>query len=268
MDIDEDPYEFSQLLSLQDWPLADINDPDYEYHMTLLEDTNSGNDDQTWSRVSEEVKTSPLFLGGVLNSTIVQQINVTPQPSLLPQYGLLAKYLDMYQENSAQQVEGNRAPISRNDPRIFLNVNTPWSAFICGSQGTGKSHTLSCMLENCLSAPKLGKLPKPLAAMVFHYDKFTSLNAGQICEAAYLSSKDIPVTVLVSPTNFKAMNEAYSKLPNISANVNIPRVISFQLEEKHLNIERMMNLMAVREKDGPAPLYIEVLTFMSVNHCC
>jgi hypothetical protein len=33
---------------------------------------------------------------------------------------------------------------------VLLNTDAPWSAFLCGSQGSGKSHTLSCMLENCL----------------------------------------------------------------------------------------------------------------------
>ena len=57
--------------------------------------------------------------------------------SLFPQYGLLGHRID----NVADQ----------NDPEpIFLNTNPPVSSFICGSQGSGKSYTLSCMLENCL----------------------------------------------------------------------------------------------------------------------
>jgi len=39
---------------------------------------------------------------------------------------------------------------STEEKAIFLNTNAPWSAFICGSQGSGKSYTLSCMLENLL----------------------------------------------------------------------------------------------------------------------
>lgn len=32
------------------------------------------------------------------------------------------------------------------DPRVMLNTNTPFSAFICGLQGSGKSHTTSCII--------------------------------------------------------------------------------------------------------------------------
>lgn len=35
------------------------------------------------------------------------------------------------------------------DPRIMLNTNVPFSAFVCGLQGSGKSHTTSCMIGMC-----------------------------------------------------------------------------------------------------------------------
>ena len=36
-----------------------------------------------------------------------------------------------------------------SDPRIMLNTNVPFSAFVCGVQGSGKSHTTSCMIGMC-----------------------------------------------------------------------------------------------------------------------
>jgi len=54
--------------------------------------------------------------------------------SMLPQYGLLG---------SCNMKE---VPKGANDPRIFLNTNIPFSAFICGVQGSGKSHTTSCLI--------------------------------------------------------------------------------------------------------------------------
>jgi hypothetical protein len=33
-----------------------------------------------------------------------------------------------------------------SDPRVVLNTNVPFSAFICGLQGSGKSHTTSCII--------------------------------------------------------------------------------------------------------------------------
>jgi len=49
---------------------------------------------------------------------------------LIPQYGLLGSVLQT----------------KLQDTRIFLNSNNPASFFICGLQGSGKSHTLSTML--------------------------------------------------------------------------------------------------------------------------
>lgn len=34
------------------------------------------------------------------------------------------------------------------DPRVMLNTNVPFSAFICGVQGSGKSHTTGCIIGN------------------------------------------------------------------------------------------------------------------------
>ena len=32
------------------------------------------------------------------------------------------------------------------DSRVMLNTNIPFSAFVCGVQGSGKSHTAACMI--------------------------------------------------------------------------------------------------------------------------
>ena len=55
---------------------------------------------------------------------------------LLPQYGLLGSICPT-----------KESPVTAiTDPRLFLNTNVPFSAFICGLQGSGKSHTISCLL--------------------------------------------------------------------------------------------------------------------------
>jgi len=113
------------------------------------------------------------------------------------------------------------------------------------------------MLEDALIPSRLGKLPHPLAGMVFHYDKFTGFSSTQICEAAYLASAGIPVKVLVSSSNLWRMKRAYQNLPGFP-NVAKPVVVPLLLHEKHLNVERMMKLMAVDEKDGKMALYMEV----------
>ena len=118
------------------------------------------------------------------------------------QYGLLAGI-------AAQTSTLTKAAASHKkhrDERLFFNVTAPSSIFICGSQGSGKSHTLSCLLENCLAQSDATVLPKPLSALVFHYDTFISDDGGSPCEAAYLSSlSDIRVRVVCAPTNINTI---------------------------------------------------------------
>ena len=104
----------------------------------------------------------------------------------------------------------------------------------------------------------LGKLPRPLAGIVSHYDKFSGFSSSQICEAAYLCSSGIPVQVLVSQSNFWNMEKAYTNLPGLAANATKPVVMSLLLKEQQLNVERMMKVMAVDDKDHAMPLYMEV----------
>lgn len=57
-----------------------------------------------------------------------------------PQYALLG--------SSAPDPNSTMDPSNR---RMFLNTNIPFSAFICGVQGSGKSHTTSCLIGEYLN---------------------------------------------------------------------------------------------------------------------
>ncbi|KAI1347259.1 hypothetical protein F5Y01DRAFT_307664 [Xylaria sp. FL0043] len=159
--------------------------------------------------------------------------------SPLSQYALLAEDVGSLQGKSSE------------DPRFFYNVAAPSSVFICGSQGSGKSHTLSCFLENCLvQSEKLGSLPRPLTGIVFHYDDYASDSRVAPCEAAYLSSDPaINVRVLCSPTNVSVIKDSYSGLKNVT-------VEALRLDQADLNTKRMMELMAF---DSTQPLYAQVI---------
>ncbi|OJJ03035.1 hypothetical protein ASPVEDRAFT_29570 [Aspergillus versicolor CBS 583.65] len=138
------------------------------------------------------------------------------------------------------------------DPRLFFNVASPSSTFICGSQGSGKSHTLSCMLEGCLIPSRAGKLHKPMAGVVFHYDTFISDSGGSPCEAAFLAShSSVNVRVLCAPTNLETIKKTYARF-------NIP-VEPLLIDQAHLNTKRMFDLMAVGQGQGPAPLYVHTV---------
>ena len=183
--------------------------------------------DRNASATDEEAKTTPILSLKVLLSALRGYT----------QFGLLAGRKDI----SSELVEPTSIP-------LFLNTNAPWSAFICGSQGSGKSYTLSCMLETCLmSNLGMGKLDHPMRAMLFHYDKHFS---ERPCEAASLVS-NIPVRVVVSPSNYVMMKAKYHR---VSTGIV---VVPLLLDDKHINIERMMALMAVNAEKS-SPLYIKV----------
>ncbi|KAI1078746.1 hypothetical protein F5B20DRAFT_591298 [Whalleya microplaca] len=211
-------------------------------------------EDQTQATLSKQqvdaVMNAPIFSGLVdkfVNLNLSSDGLTTAQ--LSPQYGLIGI-----------REAGPEPTHSPEDRLIIANMNIPWSAFICGSQGAGKSHTLSCLLENAIVAENAaGKLPSPLAGMVMHYDNYASYNTTQVCEAAYLCSSGIPVTVLVSPSNIWAMKRLYSNLPGLKPGAPRPKVLPLYLKESQLDISRTLKLMAVSPDSNSTPLYMEVV---------
>ncbi|EME87207.1 uncharacterized protein MYCFIDRAFT_184336 [Pseudocercospora fijiensis CIRAD86] len=136
----------------------------------------------------------------------------------------------------------------------MLNTDAPNSTFICGSQGSGKSYTLSCMLENLLlQNAETGRVQHPVSGVVFHYDLDC---ASSIAEVAHLCSKGIQVNVLVSQSNERALRQAYERIGERHGNLTVQPLL---LRSADLSIERMNKLMALAEKEGPAPLYMEVV---------
>ncbi|RYO78284.1 hypothetical protein DL762_008766 [Monosporascus cannonballus] len=171
--------KYSKLLALMDAGAAD-------------EQQNPGLSHQ---ELAQDFSNAPIFTAAV-DKFVHSALPPGEQTSeLVPQYGLIGSRVGL---------GGTTA--SREDGLVIGNVNVPWSAFICGSQGAGKSHTLCCLLENALVTNNdAGARPPPLAGMVMHYDSYSSHNTTQVCEAAYLCSSCTPVTVLVSPSNIWAM---------------------------------------------------------------
>ncbi|KAJ8063414.1 hypothetical protein OCU04_008634 [Sclerotinia nivalis] len=191
----------------------------------------------------QEVQAAPIFTVPVFEH--VEKGLSDSSKSRFPQYGLLG---------GLSEILNKKTTVSNNsqDPRIFFNIASPSSTFVCGSQGSGKSHTLSCLLENCLFSSKASKLVNPLTGLVLHYDTFISDAGGSPCEAAFLSSNpDIKVRVLCSPANIHTIKRAYSGL-----NVQIEPL---RINESDLNTKRMLDLMAVNQDDGPMPLYLHVV---------
>lgn len=184
----------------------------------------------------DEVKTAPIFTESARLQAERQTSLSGGGDQVYPQYGLLA----------------GDASDSESDELFYYNVAAPSSIFICGSQGSGKSHTLSCLLENSLFPSVANELPRPLTGIVFHYDTFINDNKGSPCEAAYLSTNPaVRVRVLCAPTNEATIRRTYAGLPNVA-------IEPLSIREQDLTTKRMMDLMAVK-KGETMPLYMHVV---------
>jgi hypothetical protein len=195
------------------------------------------------SRASAELRSSDGIKDQIRNAPLLtSNMDLENDRSMFPQYGLLG---------------------SHENAKLFLNTDVPFSAFICGVQGSGKSHTTSCILENSLIRSELlGHLESPLSALVFSYGQFGGDGSGfSISEAAFLAdpSRNVPggnhvkkIQVLVSPSNYININKLYSRVPNVS-------VSAFKLKPHNLDIEVMLTLMNVSGSNAQ-PLYMAAVT--------
>ncbi|KAH7371751.1 hypothetical protein BKA66DRAFT_423668 [Pyrenochaeta sp. MPI-SDFR-AT-0127] len=210
----------------------DIGEPDFDLIDQLItKRPNISDVAQAANTVERDIGHAPL-----LAASIVTQYS----KNLVPQYGFLGS------GNSREK-----------GTKVFQNTNVPFSTFICGVQGSGKSHTTACMLENALIAsPHLGRLQAPVSALVFSYSEFSSGGSGfSVSEAAHLAAANETVaahrvkkvTVLTSPSNL-AIKKFYRAIPGVE-------VIPFKLKAKTMDIGTLLTLMAVNEK-SEVPLYM------------
>lgn len=121
----------------------------------------------TFNGMDRDVGHAPLLSGETVSANA---------DDLVPQYGFLG----------CMEHDGTL------DTKVFQNTNVPFSTFICGVQGSGKSHTTAVMLENALlRSPQIGHLEAPVSALVFSYGEFSNGGLGfNISEAAFLAAAD------------------------------------------------------------------------------
>ncbi|KAI0736127.1 hypothetical protein C8Q72DRAFT_872639 [Fomitopsis betulina] len=143
--------------------------------------------------------------------------------------------------------------------RLYLNTNAPFSALVCGVQGSGKSHTVSVMLESMLlrSSPNLGTVVKPLSGLAFHFGEGGPY--AKPCEAAWVGKpaagsgvETPPVRVFVSKSSMKTMQEVYAPLGDV---VTVEPLL-FSQEE--LDAQAFLSMMAVGHSDS-VPLYMQTV---------
>lgn len=243
----------SNYASMPTTPTVLAQDPyepiDYKHHLRYLsKDERDQKRNRIEAKLIHQLRTAPLFTARVHQHTATSLGD--PRP-VFPQFALLGAH-----DSDASRGDDDLI----TDDLVYANTSEPWSAFICGSQGSGKSHTLSCLLENSL-LPTLdfGIANVPSTGIIFHYDKFTALNTSQICEAAYLCTSGIPVQVLVAPTSVQKMRKSYANLPGVERTDSHLTVAPLYFKQESLSAETIMTLMAVSETGVGAPLYISAI---------
>ncbi|TBU49055.1 hypothetical protein BD309DRAFT_883325 [Dichomitus squalens] len=142
-----------------------------------------------------------------------------------------------------------------HDPRLYVNTNAPFSAIVCGVQGSGKSHTVSVLLENMLvsGCAAIGNSHKTLSGLVLHFGEGGS---GSLpCEAAFIGQSRIEgacppkVKVYVSRSSIHTMRRVYSVLGD---NVSLEPL---QFSESELDAQAILSMMAIGTSES-APLYM------------
>ena len=149
-----------------------------------------------------------------------------------------------------------------NTEEIFLNLYEPFCIATFGLQGSGKSHSLSVIVENCLLSTSncvhnedkvIIDLKTSMCCLVLHYDQ----SAQSVCEVTGLTKPRIGrslclsndrMIVLVSPTYYLQRKAFYG--PNINV-----RPLLF--EWRTMTADRLRKLMRLSSDD--TQLYVATL---------
>ncbi|KAG8984461.1 hypothetical protein FRB94_004903 [Tulasnella sp. JGI-2019a] len=167
----------------------------------------------------------------------------------IPQYGVIGSIISVHSHNAVETC---------GDRRLYLNTNAPFSAVVCGVQGSGKSHTVGVLLEAMMITgdSRLGKLNKSLSACILHYGEH---GASHVCEAAYQCLPTDPqvqppsVKVFVSPSQVTRMNKLYGSV--FGGRVE---VLPLRIAHSELDARAFLAMMCV-DSDTAPPLYVQIV---------
>eukprot|EP00271_Cylindrocystis_brebissonii_P003582 TRINITY_DN1470_c0_g1_i1.p1 TRINITY_DN1470_c0_g1~~TRINITY_DN1470_c0_g1_i1.p1 ORF type:complete len:444 (-),score=34.47 TRINITY_DN1470_c0_g1_i1:423-1688(-) len=145
--------------------------------------------------------------------------------------------------------------MSEGQQPVFLNTSVPFCAVTVGVQGSGKSHSVASIIENCtLQCSPVTNTTSPCATIIFHYDT----DEANYCQAATLTRPDSPslpavtdLVVLVSPSYFYQRRKFYQHWPNC-------RVAPLLFRWREMTAGIIKSLMRVDSSREP-PLYMSAL---------
>lgn len=129
---------------------------------------------------------------------------------------------------------------------------------MCGVQGSGKSHTVSVLLENMFisNCKYIGSLERPLSGLVLHFGEGGP--SSRPCEASWVGVPSFrgidtpPVRVYVSRSSLNTMRTVYAPL---GSRVTVEPLL---FSEAELDAEAFLSMMAVGSSDS-APLYVQII---------
>lgn len=214
----------------------------HESQLTSLASDVSGDDVHN----AHEQRNAPLLTRGAYRVEKIRRA--------IAQYGVFGNIVESRLPLTQSHLTGSDS----DSTRLYLNTNTPFSALVCGVQGSGKSHTVSVILENMFvtGCGALGRLVKPLSGLVLHVGETGACAAP--CEAAYISKSVIdnaqppPVRVYVAPSSLKRMKRVYEHL---GGNLEVKPLL---FSESELDAAAFLSLMAVNSSEN-APLYMQTV---------
>ncbi|KIM90985.1 hypothetical protein PILCRDRAFT_59166 [Piloderma croceum F 1598] len=206
--------------------------------LQLLDDTSQ--DSRGQSR-DHELRTAPLYTRDAYVAADLRDHGA--------QYGVLGKVIQTYSKRSSEAPE---------DSRLYVNTNAPFSAIVCGVQGSGKSHTVSVLLESMFipRCPQIGYLEKPLCGLVLHFGEGGP--SSRPCEASWVGVPSFlgvdtpPVRVFVSRSSLNTMKAVYAPLGH---RVTVEPLF---FSEDELDAEAFLSMMAVGSSES-APLYVQLI---------
>ncbi len=135
--------EIEQVSNIASRAVASMGPGNFEDQLSLLglgEDERKGQTDNSIS--SDNILENALLFSAVVLRCPQGHVNAITPPA---QYALLG-LLNPESIGDAVSVGSKTGKDVAKDNRLFLNTNVPFSAFICGLQGSGKSHTMSCII--------------------------------------------------------------------------------------------------------------------------
>eukprot|EP00759_Apiculatamorpha_spiralis_P046368 PhF_6_TR42795/c0_g3_i2/m.64755 len=157
------------------------------------------------------------------------------------EYGLFASIIN---ENDDEEEE--------EEEYVYLNVHAPFCFVAVGLQGSGKSHSLNVLVENCVLAqnrPSTMKLKNAVTTLIFQYDthnavpEILSLYRPNPASPIQTSLSETNLTIFVSPANYRERLQFYrAQAPSVTV---LPLLFSWE----HLTAEQIRTLMRVQESD-------------------